>query len=265
MRPTAALSRRVMRGVDLMPEGVVLALARSISESTAVGSAGIGLPGAPVVTDAARTYERGHADGYAARSREMDADWQRECDRARASAAEAGRREGHAAGAEEARVAAETRLLAESESRELEVRECLRRLQQVTETLADSFHQVLDSAEDELVCLCHDIVARILGTQLVSATAIHALIRQVRETRKGAPPFTVAYLNPDDHAHLAGLPELQGVGVEWRADATVDCGGVVLCHDHGSVDARFEVQMRAVQELLRSERSARRGAMRGDS
>ena len=121
----------------------------------------------------------------------------------------------------------------------------------------------LAGAEDDMVALCHTVICRILGDRLITREGVAQGVRQAVQQCIGSgshAPYSglvAIHINPRDLEALkteAGLGEWfrqHGVqDIPWVADEQVQLGGCIVRTTQGSLDARLETQLAALQELL---------------
>lgn len=129
----------------------------------------------------------------------------------------------------------------------------------------------LDAAEEDMVALSHDVVCRILGEHLVTRDGVAGLVRgALRDAFGGSTPHargretTTIHLHPGDlrllqeDGQVAASLRQDGAGgaVEWVADDRVRLGGCIVTSSEGSLDARLENQLAALQAVLLRFRAA---------
>lgn len=214
--------------------------------------------GAPSAEELAATrYQDGYRAGFADAEAAAAAAQQRAVDGGYVAGFERGaaegREQGRAEGALEARAAVE---------REAAAR--LARLDHLLASLPEELRRRLDAAEDEMVALCHAVVCRILGEELVRREGVAACVRQaVREATGaaavdgGATAALALHLHPRDLAALqadGGLAAwLAGRAAQVRfvGDDRVQLGGcLVRVGGEGILDARLETQLASLRALL---------------
>ena len=128
---------------------------------------------------------------------------------------------------------------------------------------AQHLMQRLETAEDEMVSLCHAAIGRLLGEHALDAEIIIGAVRRAMGECCGdtLESLLSVHVHPDDLALLqadAGLArwlaDKDGGRVVWRADGEVTLGGCVVRSTHGSLDARLETQLEALTEAFRQRR-----------
>jgi flagellar assembly protein FliH len=262
----------VLRGVAWRLEPRALPLPGSRCAVVSPGAGGIRSSGSGdahgVAPQGAASCKEGGApglDGQVADRRDDDAASQVEHQAAMASGYQAGFEQGLQEGRQQG--LAEGRQAAEREVRA--VREAtlarLAKLDQLLQSLPPQLARRLASAEDDLVALCHAIVCRLLGEQLVTREGIAARVRQaIQEDSAGSPveagrgPMAI-HVHPRDLETLRGDEALaewlrghagRAGAVEWVADERVGPGGCVLRSGEGGLDARLETQMARLRRVL---------------
>lgn len=184
------------------------------------------------VTDdhATEGYERGYADGYKKGQAEGY-----EQGLAR------GQKEGHTQAVSEARQQFEPMVEAWHEAA----------------SAWDDYHSKLDlDARDSVIELALRLTEKILHRQLqVDPSVIVDQVTYALKSVTGATNLAI-HINPEDQAVLKDvMPELKEAFSQFGhmrivEDANVGCGGCILVHEHGRLDATLETQLRRAVELL---------------
>jgi flagellar assembly protein FliH len=193
-----------------------------------------------------RGSERGREEG---RSEAFDAACTEALDQARAQGFNEGREAGLKAAHEEARAA---------------VQPVLAVLERLLAELPQKFDMRLAAYEDDMVALCFEAVARMLGREGASQDGIRAMLKTTLAAF-GPRQLVDIRVHPGDVQCLAGdaavaawLREREsGQGIQILADPSVELGGVVLRSPAGRLDARLEHQVDALRAALLSARMAR--------
>jgi flagellar assembly protein FliH len=239
------------------------------SDGPAAASATVkDLPG----PNAARGFEEGYAAGYregmlagrAAQAGESQASLLEEAEVARHKAAQEGYEDGLKRGkddADEATRKLHGKLQGEA-SAALELQSS--RVGQIVKALNAQCEKLVSAAEDDLIAIVHDAVCRILGAQAAAPESVRRMVEQLL-TQRLRRAGVVAHVHPLDFELL----KLQATGVEpawrWLADEKVELGGVLLHSGSGSLDARLEVQLQSLHEVLTQTRAQRSGSSAGES
>jgi flagellar assembly protein FliH len=270
----------VLRDVALHHEPRVLSAPATVSRPSAESGAH-----APQVdtyraqAEAAGAYQLGHEAGRAEAEGELQG--------AREQALQAGFREGFTRGLEEGR----SQGLAEGreagrQAVEREARAAqdavVARLTMLGRLLAElpaEMGRRLASAEDDMIALSHAAICRILGEQLVTRVGVAQVVAQaIREAGGGglpsaadrqplsvhAHPSDIATLQADDRiaAWMAGSAHGGPAPVRWVSDERVAVGGCLVRSTEGTLDARLEVQLEALRQLLLEARGSDAGRSR---
>ena len=147
------------------------------------------------------------------------------------------------------------------------------RLEQWLALLPDHFQeqlsQRLKGAEDDMVALCHAVICRFLGDKALGREALaHAIRSAVAEccgsnAHAATAGLLAIHVNPGDLEIVqadpgltAWLSRLRAGPIPWRTDEAVGPGGCIVHSSHGSLDARLETQLAALQLLLLGGRAA---------
>ena len=117
--------------------------------------------------------------------------------------------------------------------------------------------QHLDRLESDAVALAFEAIAQVLGDseqrcQIAQALVVKAIAR-LRTT-----PIRIR-LNGKDLALLDSLSPSEDLrhrhaGIQWLADARVDCGGCLLDTESGTLDARLDTQLTRLLQVWRDVR-----------
>jgi len=226
----------------------------AVLRSAAIGgSARIGKPRAPAAAvtpqpDLATLLAQADSEGRA-RGREEGL----------AEGREEGRRSGVAAGIEEGvrkgRALGQASLDAAVQEATQALREREQHLQQLVAALESEARAHIRAAEDELVCLAFEVLARLLGTALCTPEAVGAMVRHLLLEGAGRELLAV-HVHPDDAARLPATDP----HTPWRPDPGVSPGGCIVRHAAGCVDARIDTILQEVRQTLLAARADGGGA-----
>ncbi len=144
----------------------------------------------------------------------------------------------------------------------------LTQLGKVLEHIPIQFTAYLADAEDDMLALAYEVVCRILGEEGASLPGLRAQLQQCLKAWHGHALLNIE-LHPDDLALLQTdeeslrLLKIGGFSAErstlrWVADPRVKLGGCRLRSVEGILDARLEVQFKALEATLLSTRASRR-------
>lgn len=212
----------------------------------------------------APAYEDGYRDGRAHAAAEARAaadallrqrgdDWER----ARQEAVAAGRAEGlQAAQADVAHAVESERVRLQGEA-DAGLRARCAQLERLAASVQGQWHELVASAEDEVVALAWEAVCGILATEAARPEAVRMLVSQLMRQHFSACEVR-AHVHPEDHELLAASGGAQRDGWTWVADAGVALGGASLRTAQGSLDARIESQLQRLARTLLRVREARR-------
>ena len=214
----------------------------------------------------ARALEDSFRSGYSKCQAEQRAAHEKLAASIRRGAFEQGMEEGRRRGLEEGRE--EARITAEREAHSIQEFVAVRmaRLDRLLAALSEEMQRCLASGEEEMVALCHAVVCRILGEQLVTRQGVAQCVRQAiqeagagQKLRGSVPARVSVHVHPRDLAALESDEELaawmhqqagNGGRAQWVPDAEVTPGGCIVRSSEGSLDARIETQMAALRQLL---------------
>lgn len=173
-----------------------------------------------------------------------EAAWQQGLSEGRAAGFRQGQAEGHDQGAAEAAAAAramQADAIAEATG---VLGERTRELADVLLAARGALHDRLAAAEDEMVALCFETIARVLGSALVTPEGVRSQLLQL--LRQAGQDRTLAvHVQPQVAASLHALCADRD-GLTIVADPEVGSGGCIVRGSCGALDARLET---ILQEL----------------
>jgi flagellar assembly protein FliH len=164
-----------------------------------------------------------------------------------------GREAGFLAGLEQGRLLAQQQA-AEAEQHQQRAKDAfaerLGRLDALLQALPAELDKRMLDAEEDLLALCYEAVARIVGEAAASPDGVRAIVSQSIVAAKLKSVATI-HVHPQDLEFLEADQELAALigthlRVQWRADAAVELGGCMISAPEGSLDARLETQMTAL-------------------
>lgn len=134
------------------------------------------------------------------------------------------------------------------------------RLAMLLQQLESIPRECLAGTEDELVALCYEVLARILGTA-VDVAVVRAHLAHLSE-RFGTAGILELRVHPQDVALMDASTTEQGERrpVRWVADPEIALGGCIAVRPGGSLDARLETILASCKATLLRARSARETA-----
>jgi flagellar assembly protein FliH len=170
---------------------------------------------------------------------------------------EQGREEGLRAGLEQGRLAAQQEAQGANEAHVAARHagaERLARLDALLSALPAELDRRLEQAEEEMLGLCFEAVARIVGGAAANPEGVRAIVRQAVTEAKSKEAATIR-VNPRDLAFLQADEELAAwLGtsrrVQWRGDERIELGGCLVSAPDGGLDARLETQMARLATLF---------------
>jgi flagellar assembly protein FliH len=179
-----------------------------------------------------------------------------------AAAREQGLREGREAGHEAGRDAAQVEARAA-------VQATLDTLERLLAALPQRFEMRLAAHEEDMVALCFETVARILGQEAAAPDGLRQMLRKTL-AEFGPRRLVEVRVHPGDVQCLAGDPVVagwlrereDGAAIQIVADPGVELGGIVLRSPSGRLDARLDHQLEALRGALLATRAARAAAPR---
>ena len=185
-----------------------------------------------------------------------------------------GREEGLQKGQAEGRQLGQETVLRQTQAAREDLGTLVDRLDQLLATLPGQFREALATrlaaGEDDMVALCHAAICRLLGEKALDRDAVVHVVRQAIDDCSGPNAHSVVsrllaiHVHPRDLEMLSSDPTLaawldrHGSGaIPWQADDSVRLGGCVVHTAQGSLDARLETQLAALQAILLSGRESR--------
>jgi flagellar assembly protein FliH len=167
------------------------------------------------------------------------------------------REEGFAAGREEAN----NRLDAEFQQK-------LQSVQQVLHAVSAELQKLVLQAEDSIVETVYATVVRIIGDQLIGPEGIVALVKHV-SAQLVRPENFIVRLAPEDYELITAgsgrisLSQDESAKLKVVPDSRIELGGCILESATGSLDARLEVQLQRLKDVLLDSRARRQSELLG--
>jgi flagellar assembly protein FliH len=207
-----------------------------------------------------QAFADGHNEGYAAGRSDALAETLANSRLAIDTALERAVDEGRALGLKEGREAASAELeqarttLFDAAAAETKCQ--AERLERLLSGIESQAAKALWDVEDDLVALAHEVICRVLGCEALAPETIRGGVKSLL-AQHGQRTRLAVHVHPDDIVALQGNG---GNGDPWRwvADQSVELGGVILRSRDGSLDARLETQLAALNETLLAARAERR-------
>ena len=138
------------------------------------------------------------------------------------------------------------------------------RIEALVGELPQAITRRLEDAQDDILALCAEVVARLVGTVAVRPEAIRGAVVQALMQVRTRPLVSIA-LHESDLAVLRALPDAErwmqqmAPQAQWVASPDVAVGGCVVQSPEGGLDARLDTQLQAFVRLLRESRESQRG------
>lgn len=167
---------------------------------------------------------------------------------------EEGRKKGLEAGLEQGRQAAQQAAQEEHASGRQALAQRVRGLDTLMAMLPERMDRALADAEDEMLGLCFDVLAGVLGEAAVSREGVRGMVRQAIAQARSNEAATV-HVNPRDLEFLQADETLAAwLGsnrrVRWVGDDRVALGGCLVFTPDGGLDARLETQLARLAAAL---------------
>lgn len=164
------------------------------------------------------------------------------------------REQGYAAGYEES-----------CRKADAEYRENLEVIERISQGFLGRLDNLVAESEDLIVETIYVSVLKIIGEQLIDKDSIAKMVRHVADQLIHAENFVVR-LSPSDCDLLKKsrkklFPENEPASVRLVPDNRVELGGCILESAGGSLDARLEVQLSRLKEVLLSNRALRQNEL----
>ncbi len=267
-----ALPRRLPRNEPVQSvtidtaQNAKAANAAVMAEQAVLVDAGVSQQQHPVVAEEVDTnaFENGYQEGYQKAKQAADQEVRRLAEQLAIELAEQKVRQAYE------QASAEAKKLAEQAVKKLEAQwqVKLTQLGDLVEQFPVQFNAYLADAEDDMLALVYEVVCRILGEEGTSLPGLRAQLQQCLKAWHGHALLNIE-LHPDDLALLQSdeeslkLLKMGGFSAErstlrWVADPRVKVGGCRLRSAEGILDARLEVQFKALEATLLSTRASRR-------
>ena len=181
-------------------------------------------------------------------------------DAARAEAVAAAREQGLREGREVGRSAAQ-------EEARAAVKATLDTLERLLAALPQRFEMRLAAHEEDMVALCFETVARILGQEAAAQDGLRHMLKKTL-AEFGPRRLVEIRVHPGDVQALAGDPVVagwlrereDGEAIQIVADPGIELGGIVLRSPSGRLDARLDHQLETLRAALLATRAARAAA-----
>lgn len=181
-------------------------------------------------------------------------------DAARSEALAAAREQGRAEGREAG-------LRTAQEDARAAVKPALDALERLLTALPQRFDMRMAAQEEDMLALCFETVARVLGQEAASQDGLRHMLRQTLAAF-GPRRLAEIHVHPGDVECLAEDPAVAawlreregGEGIQIVADPAIELGGIVLRSPSGRLDARLEHQVEALRTALLTVRAARANA-----
>ncbi|RAN48429.1 hypothetical protein RB25_11635 [Herbaspirillum rubrisubalbicans] len=193
---------------------------------------------------------------------------QRGVEQGRLQGMELGRTEGYERGMAEARSLIERQLEETMQAHRQSMQARTQQLDQLLTTLAAAIGERIEAAHDDVLAICYAATCRVLGEHLVQPAVVAGQVKKAIQEccnewdRNGSGAAMLAvHMHPQDIAHLKQEPSMQqwllrpaASLLQWHEDAQIQLGGCIVRTSHGSLDARMETQLLALQEAMLSAR-----------
>ncbi len=167
-----------------------------------------------------------------------EAAWQQGLAEGRTAGFRQGHDEGFAKGAAEAAAASQALCAAAVTEATAVLAERARQLADVLVSARGAIQDEVAAAEDEMVALCFDTIARVLGATLVTPEGVRAQVRQLLQ-QAGSERMVAVHVHPDVADALKALGTETVAELEIVRDREVAVGGCILRGANGAIDARL--------------------------
>jgi flagellar assembly protein FliH len=146
----------------------------------------------------------------------------------------------------------------ESEGRasvEQEYAQKLKQLGELIRAMETTRDALLQKAEDEVISLVFDSVAKIVGTAATDKQIAVNVVREAMAQVKGREKLTLRVCSRDHQVVKAALDQSNGSDLHAKnicvvEDDLVKWGGCVIETEAGNLDARLEIQMQCLKDTL---------------
>ena len=178
-----------------------------------------------------------------------EAAWEQGLAEGRAAGFRQGHEEGFAKGAAEAAAAAQASRAEAAAQAAAVLAERARQLSDVLVSARGAIQDQVAAAEDEMVALCFETLARVLGTTLVTPEGVRAQVLQLLQ-QAGSDRMVAIHVHPGVADTLEALCTDTLAELEIIRDTEVAVGGCVLHGAHGALDARLATILEEVAAAL---------------
>jgi flagellar assembly protein FliH len=136
-------------------------------------------------------------------------------------------------------------------------REKLNSLNTVIEAISSKKNELMRGAEDAAVELAFAAVGKILFGHIARREAVISIVKGLKNRLAYDPQQLIVHVSPNEYQALiepspseCEFPE----GIRLVADDRVKFGGCIVEADSGNLDARLEIQLQQLLELLSAEK-----------
>lgn len=133
--------------------------------------------------------------------------------------------------------------------------ERVRQLADVLVSARGAIQERLAGAEDEMVALCFETIARVLGATLVTPEGVRAQVRQLM-LQAGSERMLAVHVQPGVADALEALGTGACAELEIVRDTEVAVGGCLLRGAHGALDARLTTILQQVAAAVLAREAA---------
>jgi flagellar assembly protein FliH len=151
---------------------------------------------------------------------------------------------------------------------DVEYQQKLQSVQEVLHALSTELQKLVLQAEDSIVETVYAAVVRIIGDQLIEPEGIVALVKHV-SAQLVRPENFIVRLAPEDYELITAgsgrisLSQDESAKLKVVPDTRIELGGCILESATGSLDARLEVQLQRLKDVLLDSRARRQSELLG--
>lgn len=144
----------------------------------------------------------------------------------------------------------------------------IQRFHKLSEAINEQLKSYIQNAEEDLIELSFAAVCKILGDGMTSKLILKKIISALIQEHFAGKRVSV-HLHPDDWTMISTtkvvedrmdieVPLEHQVQVLWVPDSKISLGGMMLCSEDQSLDARLDYQIEALKRSLLDARKSRR-------
>lgn len=145
---------------------------------------------------------------------------------------------------------------------EAEFNEQISALAELAKSLSEERQRLIEMAEDTAVEIGYSATVKILGESRVDEALVAGIVKHaLRQVAK--KESLVVRVSPRDYQRIVRVIRIEEqtgywAGIQLKADESIQIGGCILDTSAGTLDARLDIQMQTLRDLLLDVRAQRR-------